>query len=969
MRVSELKFLTAFLCLSLLCLPVRAQFYNDGTDDASIRWKELQTSNYRIIFPHYADSLALQYAASLEKYTPKGLPFKKKLPVVMHTENAFSNGSVAWAPSRMELYTVPDSYSPLSLPWKDNLSVHEVRHYYQMFPGYDRKFLAGRILFGEFWPFAIGAIYPSTTFMEGDAVLYETAMTSNGRGRQASFLEYYHACFAAGDKRDFWKWKYGSNRYFTPDHYRAGYLQIAGPSALYNEPNLAQRYFDRIIEKPWLPFDNFNKTVKEISGKNFKTVWKEVCDSLSGEWAQWDAQRAPFQDAVQLTGNLRRYTSYDGLAKLDGRLYAIRQGIDRTPELVEIDSCGKVRRIHSFSSSSQGLENDDIYHRLVWTEIVPNTRWEMKSYSVVKYYGQDGSIGSLTRASRYFGIDCCKEEALYAVIEYPVEGGSRAVILNPGDGSVIESIDAPRGYELTSLAWVGKKLFAVANSAGGAGIYNLTDRFLPLIENIPSSINGLRSYKGNLRFVCDCSGVNELYSINISDGRIFQLSTTRFGGSNWEEDGESFFFTQPGKDGQNIYSTRVSNIREIENLNYERVSFLVPDSPAGTSESNCDTTEFKIRNYSKFGHLIRFHSWIPLFIDADAVESLSFSTLTTTAGLGATAFFQNELGSASGLISYHAQPTNGKWQHSGHLKFNYSGWYPVFELSADLNDRNSLIYQVEKTVGEKYTTYRIIQEPTSKPLIAGTLSAYIPFKINSRGLSRGIIPEVRYSVTNDILYGKNLPMQRLSLSLRGYIMQPVASSCIYPRYGIGLEVGSSMRPGLTDIFAGNAFAYIYGYLPGILRTHGLKLTATLNSHTGNGIFSESYVSLTPRGFAQDNVSGKIARYGKQAKFTVDYALPFGNADWSFLCPVAYIRNFELILHSDCTIFHSPADSGALMSAGADLQVVLGNLLWIPYNTRIGVTYNYKTGPSFGAFSTPEAPISRNYVGALFSVDF
>ena len=969
MKACELKISAVFLCLILSGIPLAAQFYNNGTDNASIRWKELQTPGYRIIYPNYADSLALLYAGTLEKYTPENLPFRKKLPVILHTENAVSNGSVGWAPSRMELYTVPDSYSPLSSLWTEQLCSHEFRHYFQMYPGYDRKFLAGRILFGELWPMAIGALYPSIAIMEGDAVAYETAVMANGRGRKASFLEYYRVCFANGDRRNFWQWRYGSNRKFTPDYYRAGYLQIAGPSALYNEPDLTRKYLDRIIEKPWLPINNFNKTIKEISGKNFKTVWSELTDSLSREWAEWERQRAPFREVKPVTGDLRRYTAYEGTTCMNGKLYAVRHGIERTGELVEIDSSGCVRRLHGFTSSYQGLKTDNIYKRLVWTETIGDARWEMKSYSVVNYYGADGQIHSLTRGTRYFQVCCCDREALYAVIEYPVRGGSNVVILNPADGSVISRTAAPSGFELSDLAWVGKKLFAVANTSSGAGIYNVSDGFTPLVENVQSSISELDPYLDKLSFVCDRTGVDELYCIDLSDKKILQLSNTRFGGSDWVYSSGKLYFSQPGKDGRNICLIHGTEDRNVTSLNYERVSFLVPDKSPELPVKNCDTTEYKIRNYSKLGHLLRFHSWVPLFIDANTIETMSLSSLTTSAGLGATAFFQNHLGSASGIISYHAQPVDGKWQHSGHLKFKYGGWYPVFELSADLNDRNSLDYKLEKITTDRYINYRITGEKTSRPLVAGTLSAYIPFSINSRGLTRGIVPQVKYSISNDLFLGANIPLQRLSLSLRGYLMKPIASSCIYPRYGVGLEVGNSFRPGLTELFSGDFYTYLYGYLPGIIRTHGIKLSAMLDSHTGDGIFAEPYLNTAPRGFTQSHVASQLASFDKQAKFSIDYAMPFGNADWSFLCPVAYIRNFELILHSDFTLFGDSDRTGALISTGADLQIVLGNFLWIPYTTRIGVSYNYNSGPSFNAFATEQGPLPRHHAGLLFSVDF
>ena len=55
-----------------------------------------------------------------------------------------------------------------------------------------------------------------------------------------------------------------------------------------------------------------------------------------------------------------------------------------------------------------------------------------------------------------------------------------------------------------------------------------------------------------------------------------------------------------------------------------------------------------------------------------------------------------------------------------------------------------------------------------------------------------------------------------------------------------------------------------------------------------------------------------------------------------------------------------ADSKHLGCTGFDLSVVLGNFLWIPYETRVGVRYYYNFGAPDG--------LSPHFVDAVFSVD-
>ena len=133
------------------------------------------------------------------------------------------------------------------------------------------------------------------------------------------------------------------------------------------------------------------------------------------------------------------------------------------------------------------------------------------------------------------------------------------------------------------------------------------------------------------------------------------------------------------------------------------------------------------------------------------------------------------------------------------------------------------------------------------------------------------------------------------------------------------------------------------------------------------MFCEPYANISPRGFGS-SVRSQLAAYEKAVKASLDYKLPLLPLDFA-MGPVAYLRNFELTLHGDFTAFSSTKASGNLYSAGADLVAVLGNLLWIPYVTRIGVSYNYNGGASFAAFAQNELPMERHNVSMIFSVEF
>jgi len=167
--------------------------------------------------------------------------------------------------------------------------------------------------------------------------------------------------------------------------------------------------------------------------------------------------------------------------------------------------------------------------------------------------------------------------------------------------------------------------------------------------------------------------------------------------------------------------------------------------------------------------------------------------------------------------------------------------------------------------------------------------------------------------------------------------------------------------------APSAYGFLYGYLPGLHETHGLRWTALLAKRFDSGTFSEVLARTAPRGF-DPAVSSRLAGYSSQFKGSVDYVMPLIPVDRAVLGPAAYLRNFELTLHGDWSAFRSPSQQGSLFSVGADLAAVLGNLLWIPYPTRIGVSYNYNGGSSYAAFAGQELPMERHNVSLVFSVE-
>ena len=963
------------LVLLALAGPARtahAQFYTMGADPGGLRWNSIDTPRYRLIYPRGLDSLARVYAVALEQaaapvggslgFTPNDA-YRTRMPVVLHTASAQANGQVTWTPRRLELLTTPDAFVFDATPWPLLLAVHESRHVAQMQAGAAKPFRWLHALSGELAAGGLCAVYGGPAFLEGDAVVAETSLSIAGRGRSADFLEYFRVSFAAGDRRDYWRWRYGSQRYYTPDYYRAGYLAIGGIRAVFDVPDLSTRFYQRVADHGGVALFNWDKTVREATGLRFRDAFSAVCDSLQRAWEADEAARGPFLPATPVSAVPRRFTEYRDLTRAADGLYAVRSGITRPNQLVWLAPDGREQAVTLMGSGLSHPRYSASAGRLYWTEIVSDARWPLRSWSVLRSF--DGTRQqTLTRRTRYYHPAPEPDAARLSVTEYPVDGSSRVVLLDADDGRELQHWTAPDGMQVVETAWVGGELYASAITREGSGLYRVAD-FSPVLAPRPVNIQELWADGGRLMFTCDLSGVNELYALDPRDGGVQRLTATRFGATDFEILRDTLFFSSLQPEGRLVQATALADLRpqpaDFSVLPHWPLAEELTAGEPAQPDWQAPAELGEPRPYSKLAHLIHVHSWLPVYFKYDSVNELSLETLMEDAGLGATVFFQNALGTAWGQAGYQATPTKEGWRHSGHATFTYTGLYPVIEASLDVGDREAWLYSVKK---EKNT---ISLEHAGRGVlsVSGRIRTYIPWTFNSGGWLRGVIPSATFVLSND-REDSGATMQRTVLSLRGYMMQRTPASRMYPRFGFGAELGWGTR-WTTRLIAPSGYAFLYGYLPGLHETHSLRWTATLAQRFEGGTFSEVLARTAPRGF-DSSINGRLATYAEQFKGSVDYVMPVIPVDRAVLGSAAYLRNFELTLHGDWSSFRASSHSGNLFSVGADLTAVLGNLLWIPYPTRIGVSYNYNGGSSYAAFAEQELPLERHDVSLVFKID-
>lgn len=1024
------KRIAAISVLSLATICASAQFYQNGDDPASVRWSHLKTPDFHIIYAKGQDSVALSYASALEQwripvsgsigYTPNGC-YRSQMPVVLHPLNALANGSVTWAPRRMDLYTLPDPYNPEPLPWVKTLAIHESRHVAQLQFTKSGRFVESAFLFGEMWGGALAAIYGGPAFFEGDAVTAETALTRTGRGRKADFLEYPMVALDNGDWRDWFGWRYSSIKRYTPDHYRVGYMSVAGMRTVYDEPLFAEKYYSNIQRKSRIfpkkypifpPVNVMRKTTKQISGKKPKESFREIEEAFLDDWRKGFEERGPFMPMDTVTATPRRYSELTGITMAGNHMYAIHKGLEQAATIARIDADGEVRDLRPFASVTSAPQWSSALGKLFWSENISDKRWSMASNSIIRYMDpEDGKIRNLTREGRLFHPAPQPDGEKIAVTEYTLDTRSVLLVLDGRSGDILEQFAAPDSLQIVESAWSGDDIYVTAISECGEGIYKAGAIFTQVLSPLPVTIKQPRSSSdGRIMFVSDRSGVNEIYALDVRNGAVEQLSCTRYGVADFafSEGDKELYYSALAPEARYICRTPASELPRRSVAFGDIHHYAIADELSEQEKAlpqrgpaSIDSLCMEPKPWHKAAHLIHIHSWVlPFYVDYDSVKDFSYEEIESTIALGATAFFQNAMGTSYGSLGYTMNWTQETgFRHGAHLKFNYSGLYPVIETSLNINDSFAGQYQLYRVkAADGSVSYARGYKASDTPSVNGSIRMYVPLNFSSGGWVRGVVPQLRYNVTNSRfstsergvisvpgLYGENISifggytpgenvlLHRVSASVRGYCMRPTAEAGVFPRLGIGAEAGFTGRIGLMDLFSPAVFGTVYGYLPGLMPQHGLKLNLLTQQQLGSSYhFGENYTSTYPRGLA--GIASYIsAAYPSQNRMSAEYRMAVAPVDWTWLGTLAYIRNFELSGFCDLGAYAGSklsylSDKGTAYSAGGEFCVVLGNMLWIPYDTRIGISFAYNGGSVYDGLCSHGVKLSRTYVGATFSID-
>lgn len=664
-------------------LAASGQYYDTGQDPANLKWLQIKTDRFTVIYPEKYGQKGIEFTQSLERsYSKLNSLFperKFRIPVIIHNYTIRSNGYVAWAPKRMEIYPTPEQ-NTIPLDENTQLTLHELTHVMQMESLNTGFSKAMSYVLGQQFPGAVASLLP-LWFMEGDAVFAESVLSESGRGRTSSFQKQLKAVVIENDHiYKFDKMLNGSFRDFTPDHYQFGYQMVAW-SLVENDLQLWNRAMKFTANQPFT-INPVNISLRRDAGLTKKRLFTQTFDSLRALWKEELLRsNSVIYNPVNPSKKRNFVNYYSPLFAGQDSIIAIKTSLSEPPVFVIIRPSDKSEKklftpgsIYPFFFSL-GAGN------IVWVETHPDPRWENREYSVIKLKNlKSGGVRQLTKKSRFLSASISPDGRLIAAAENTPEDKNSLAIISPSDGRVLERIPSPGNASLQRPQWSdnGNFITVINLTEEGEGIlsYNFMGKvWKTLVEPGREDLQSTFLKNDSLFYVSSESGTENIFLLT-PDNKKTTVTRSRFGATDLCVSRSSVLFSDYSASGNNICMTSLSKNEGVTFSTVKPVSFLVDriDLPKNKGEENSNGN-YRPQPYKKWQHLLGIHSWMPLYADIEAIQSDPASVRP-----GITVLSQNQL---STLIASAGYEYSADKRHLLHSRVAWNGWYPVIESRID----------------------------------------------------------------------------------------------------------------------------------------------------------------------------------------------------------------------------------------------------------------------------------------------
>jgi hypothetical protein len=897
-----MKRIISILILSVFCLGIaNAQYFQTGQDPSQIKWRQINTLNFQVIYPQEFEKQAQRISYILEKvydYADYSLKFHpRKVSVILHTRTVNSNGLLAWAPKRIELFTTPNQQI-YAQDWLEQLALHEFRHLVQMDKIQSELPVLVKILLGEQAAAAVTGIYLPLWFLEGDAVVTETSLSNSGRGRTASFSMEHRAQLLEKGKYSFDKAYLGSYKDFVPDYYQLGYWLVAKNREKFGAdiwPNALQR----IGHHPF-SITSFNSSLKTTTGSSAKQLYSGTFDELTQEWEKSLSSRV-IDSFTIVSPTKKAYTNYlYPEVYHDSIIFAYRASINDIGRFVLIYPDKREQVIYTPGSIFEESVSKT-GSLVIWAERRADLRWTHSDRSVIQVLDIDSRKHyEIKPEHKLFSPTISPDLKSFAAVEIDEENNFFLSVFDLKSGARKFQYKTTDNQYFFTPAWDNevRQLFFIGLSSQGkclASVDLQTRHFKKLTDTTFANLRNPLYCGNKVIFSADFAGTDNLYALDLNSGKITQTVSVPFGADypTYSETTNKLYFSNYTSNGYQIASIELKNtngdkpISTIQLQTNNLADKLASQEKGIPNFSTSDTTFFASKKYSKLGHLFNFHSWAPAYIDVNSYEVKP----------GVSFFSQNKLGTAETSLGYEYNTNDkvGKYK----LSFKYLGWFPEITTELSVGNEATNYYLITNILNPQNQIIR--QDTTIERLtwkeITADVNLRLPFNFSKGKYLRIFYPEIEYAMTSTSkpdsalknLYPRNY--QALSYRIYCYNLLRQSGQNIMPRWGQVLDVIYRNTPlGQTDLGTLTGVQTVL-YFPGFAKNDGFRIYQGFQHKS----FSDSRNNFanfirSPRGFYsyQNN---------KMYSLSVDYKFPICYPDFS-VGKLAYIKRIKSTVFYD-----------------------------------------------------------------------
>lgn len=908
-----------------------AQIIDNEQAHSAIDWRQIDTKNFRLIFPRTFESAAKKLAQQLPKIgqeSRKSLTVSpSKITLVLQGNHIQQNGFAQLAPRKSEMFPVPSSTAD-NQEWLPNLALHELRHVAQ----FDK--LTGKIKapFFEQLAFALYGLNLPAWYFEGDAVQVETVYSEGGRGRLPSWEMPIRANILSGKSYDFNKYVLGSFKDNVPSYYTIGFFMS---SYLTNHHGIAshEKIMADMRGKLLRPF-NFRRAVKLVSDEKPTEIFDNTILELTKKWKQ----ESPISlDTPNLPTKDSRYPSDYLLPQRNGNqaLYVLKSSPNAVNEIKRLDSLGRETGI-----VKTGRQITPYFHlrnnEIVWDEYRKHARFGKQTYNVINVYDTEtGRTRTLTKASRYYSPAFHPVHDEIVVVEVNTANISRLITLDSKTGDLLDSIAVPNGIHIQQPRYhaSGEKVIAIAVAKQGTNLveFNLTTKEHHFL--LPWGNQQLERpfyYHDDIIFKAHFDGLDNIYLWNKTTG-THQLTNAAFGAFNPSISTDSLLLYNDYQYNGYKLAQKEITLSEAVPRTKTRLPYISPTLNTLPQDSLIYTgdTSFIVKNYRPTAHLINFHS---LSISSNNFESfdnyipgifwLSNDVLNTT---------QVKLG-------YEFDPDISKSRYSAEIA--YKRYLPVF--TARYINRGMVSHARTSNGQDNIVMFDYRDHHTTFEMSI-PLSVYRRNIVYSYGFNFGTSYTKRYNTSLNLQNFQDVIA--FPLNYQVYINRNSMRSKmdLAPRWGQNISLTFRHRP-FEQRSSGEVLSLRTNfYFPGLWTNHSLQLRFAAQKN--NGIYLGMYDIPMVSGWGHFN--SPIVKNTAMA----NYRLPLFYPDWS-IGSIAYIKRFQGLLFSD---FQNVDESLTPKSFGiglsADFNVFRYVLPDVNVSTRLTYindhTVSNKVIPTFG----------------------